>query len=338
MKREYTKDEIMSGHAHARPHEICGYKLHGGFDDSGNYITPRTLHRWPAVKAWEAQLKERDWPLIDADETLLSKGSYPTYPQQKMRLDLGMGTSLWNALSITGAIEANGRMLIALPCPDFQKIIQEDLTETATGHLTKGLLDAHGMDEGGDPNSRLGGHDSMWYALRDLVFGANAYPLPEIPESISRPETEERLIASVPLEYEGLILLLMNVLMIEVRAGNAFTLNLNIFKDPQCFPEKRADAEQAALMVARIAQDEEIHVAYLRAVLSEMRSFTFVGANREKTAGKDIIDPAWKELVQWHGIENPRLTRERIQPGLEEILSQPPLGQQTVEQFNKLDT
>ena len=54
----------------------------------------------------------------------------------------------------------------------MQRLIVEDVTDTATGHMNAGLLYAHGADEGGDPATpHLGAHDTMWFAARDLVFG-----------------------------------------------------------------------------------------------------------------------------------------------------------------------
>ena len=65
-KLSYTRDELMASHDYARPHVEAGYKLHGGFLADGTYVSPRVLHRWPAVKAWAAALEARGYPLIDA--------------------------------------------------------------------------------------------------------------------------------------------------------------------------------------------------------------------------------------------------------------------------------
>ena len=89
-----------------------GYRLHGGFDAKGTYISPRTLHRWPAVEAWQAQLKQRGLSVIDASTRLLKRGAYPSIQQQELLLNHGLGETLWNALTITGVIEARGRALV----------------------------------------------------------------------------------------------------------------------------------------------------------------------------------------------------------------------------------
>jgi hypothetical protein len=323
----YSRDELLAEHAYARRLDVAGYRLHGGFDDGGTYVPPRTLHRWPAVRAWRARLAERGWPLLDADARLLRAGPYPTFAQQKLLLRHGLGQTLWNSLTITGVIEARGALLIDLPAPDFQRAIADDVGETATGHLHRGLLVAHGMDEGGDPRpgpgdhgeryDRLGAHDAMWFAVRDLVFGKDAYPLPEVPANIARPDGG-RLSPRIPLGYEQMLSLLMNVLMIEVRAEVAFDFTLRILRDPELFTGTRENAEVAAQMVERIRTDEAIHVAYLQTALSEMRSFAWKAVDGGLVPGTEVIDPMWETLVHWHAVENPRLSREVMRPALRE--------------------
>lgn len=305
----FSREELLAEHPYARPQEMAGYRLHGGMDAEGRYVSPRTLHRWPAVRGWQRALRQRGFPLIEATTKLLASGPYPSYEQQKLLLQNGLGQTLWNSLTITGVIEARGRLLIDLPAPEFQKVLVEDVSATGLGHLTKGLLVAHGMDEGGDPASALGAHDQMWFAIRDLIFGADAYPMPEIPANISRPEGD-RLAPMIPTGYEQMISLLMNVLMIEVRAENLFTFVQALLRDPELFVDRRSEAELGIEMVERIRADEAIHVAYLQLVLSELRSFTFRSREGDLTPGAEVIDPMWATLVHWHSIENPRLARE----------------------------
>src|SRR6478736_2183358 len=156
-KLTYTRDEIMADADYAQPQIEAGYRLHGGFDSSGKYISPRTLNRWPAVEAWQAEL--------------LKRGPYPTVDQQKFLLGHGFGETLWNSLTITGVIEARGAMLAQAVAPNFQDIVVEDISATCLGHLNKGLLVAHGFDEGGTKDKGIGGHDDMWFAVRDALFG-----------------------------------------------------------------------------------------------------------------------------------------------------------------------
>jgi hypothetical protein len=297
----YSEAELLAEHPYARPQIEAGYRLHGGFDAAGTYLSPRTLRRWPAVEAWQAALEARGFPLIDASTKLLSRGNYPSFEQQKLLLNLGLGQTLWNSLTITGIIEARGRRLIEFPAPDFQAIVAEDVSGTATGHLGRGLMKAHGLDEGGSPEKGEGGHDTMWFAVRDLLFGKDAYPLPAVPESLARPELG-RLMRQIPPAHEQTILLLMNVLMIEIRAEAFFAFCTRLMRAPELFADRRAKAEQAAVLVERIRQDEAIHVAYLQTAVSELRSFTFRAERGTSVPGKAFIDPVWNGMVQWHSV------------------------------------
>ncbi|HLY78823.1 MAG TPA: hypothetical protein VKQ70_05585 [Caulobacteraceae bacterium] len=316
----YSRDELMQSHAYARPHEEAGYKLHGGFLEDGSYCSPRTKARWPAVRAWQAALQARGWPIISADRELLQRGGYPNEAQQKLLLSEGFGRTMWNSLSITGIIEARGRALCNMPAPDMTKLVVEDVAETAIGHLGQGLLYAHGADEGGDPAAPgLGAHDAMWFAARDLVFGKGAYPVPVPPDSISRPD-EGRLMPEIPEPFENLIRMLMNVLMIEVRAESAFAFNIQVFRDRDNFQDRRAEADLAATLVERIRTDEAIHVAYLATTISELRSFTLKRAGGGAIPGAEVIDPVWTKMVDWHGREERLLAAKRTRQTIENQL------------------
>jgi hypothetical protein len=312
----YSREEILSSHDYARPHEAAGYRLHGGFTAEGAYVSPRTLVRWPAIRAWGAALKARGWPLIDASGKLLEREGYPTFAQHKLLLSHGLGESLWNSLTITGIIEARGQGLCNAVAPDLQPLIVEPLADTALAHLNGGLFYAHGADEGGDPaQPGLGAHDAMWFAARDLVFGKDAYPMPEAPSSISR-EVQGREMPQLPEGLEQLIRMLMNVLMIEIRAESFFSLCCRIFPDPDLFTDRREEAELAAAIVERIRADEASHVGYLQVVISELRSFTWRTA-AGAVAGTDILDPVWSRMVEWHGTTERDLAAARTRETIE---------------------
>ncbi|HWA31091.1 MAG TPA: hypothetical protein VG867_08330 [Rhizomicrobium sp.] len=300
-KLTYTTDEILADHPYAKPHMEAGYRLHGGFDAKGNYISPRTLNRWPAINAWSDALKSRGHQIVDTSQQLMTRGSYPNVAQQSFLLDLGLGQTLWDSLSVTGVVEARGKVLATLEAPDFQSIVVDDISQTATGHLNKGLLRAHGLDEGGD--GTLGGHDAMWFAVRDMLFGAHAFPHAEVPASLGRPDVG-RLMPQIPAEHERIVLMLMNVLMIEVRAEHFFNFCTTVMRDPRNFTDRRDVAMHAADLVDRIRQDEAPHVGYLAVVVSELRSFTFRTADGKQIKGAEFIDPIWHGMVQWHAVTN----------------------------------
>ncbi len=322
-KLVWRKDELMAEHNYARPHYEVGIKLHGGFDEKGNYISPRTKYRWDAVKAWQKQLEKNNLPLLDASRGLLKAGAYPNSRQQLFLLQHGFGRTFWDSLTITGILEARGAMLVDYAPPDLQAVIEEDISQTATGHLDKGLLIAHGIDEGGDsanPNG-AGAHDQMWFALRDMVFGKNAFPYPKAPASIERPK-DGAFFPDLDHSYDALFTLLTDVLMVEVRADAFFDFCEQVLLAPESFPGKEAEKKLAAEMIARIRIDENIHVAYLRTVLSELRGFTFKGKNGA-VKGAALIDPVWRDMVVWHGKTQFELARERQRAALlEEIRAQ----------------
>ena len=313
-KLRYRRDDLIASHEFARPHEAAGYRLHGGFDAAGAYVSPRVKNRWPAVQAWSAALEARGWPLLDATTSLLKLPNYPNVDQERLLLGAGFRQFLWNSLTVTGVIEARGKQLALFDAPDMQSIVVEDVADTALGHLGQGLFEAHGWDEGGGDarTPDLGAHDQMWFAVRDTVFGKDAYPLPEVPENISRPEAAARELPDLPPGFEALIKMLMNVLLIEVRAESFFAFCCAVFRDPANFADRRAATEQAARIVERIRQDEQIHVAYLRVALSELRSFTLKTVNGGSRPGAEILDPLWDQMIDWHGRRERELARERV--------------------------
>jgi hypothetical protein len=335
-KLSYTRDELMADHAYAKPHLEAGYRLHGGFDATGQYISPRTLYRWPAVHAWNAELERRGAPLIDATVELLRRGPYPTIDQQRFLLASGFGETLWNSLTITGVIEARGGMLAQAVAPNFQDIVVEDISETCLGHLNKGLLEAQGYDEGGNKEKGEGGHDAMWFAVRDALFGKSAYPIPEIPQSIGRPESGRR-IPQIPKAHEEWILLLMNVLMIEIKAENFFSFCQAVMRDPANFRDRQAAAEHAAELVERVRSDEAIHVAYLTTALSELRSLTIRTVEGGTMAGKALIDPVWNAMVEWHTVTNSEFARNQSRDNILTRLSSKPKGASLASQFDSLE-
>jgi hypothetical protein len=313
----YSRDELLKSHPYAAPHEAAGYRLHGGFLADGAYASPRTLVRWPAIRAWGEALKARGWPLIDASGELLKREGYPTFEQHKLLLKEGLGQTLWNSLTVTGIIEARGRALCDIVAPNLQPLIVEPLGDTAVGHLNAGLFFAHGADEGGDPGEpALGAHDAMWFAARDLVFGQDAYPIPQAPASISR-EVEGREMPQIPEGLEQLVRFLMNVLMIEIRAESFFALCCALFRDPELFTDRREQAELAAVIVERIRADEQSHVGYLQVVISELRGFTWRSGDRE-VPGVEIIDPVWARMVAWHGMTERELAAKRTRAAIED--------------------
>jgi hypothetical protein len=336
-KLVFSEDELMQSLDYVSPQIEAGQRLHGGFDAEGNYMCPRMKNRGPAFEAWTKVLESRGGEPMAADSSLLAGIRFPSLAQQKLMLLEDLGQSFWNSLTITGRIEARGRILAEMTFPDFQDVIVEDISEMALGHLGKGLLKAHGIDEGGEPENGVGGHDIMWFALRDLAFGATEYPEPEVPDNIARPEEDQKVMPPISAPHARTIYFLLNLLLIEFRAERGFASTEQILRDPDLFPGRREEAEHAAQIVDRIRLDEEVHVESLRLYLGEIRSLTFKTTDGGTISGKEIVDPFWAEITKWATSEQPRLAAEQQRKLLETRILVHSDGARILKEFNRLE-
>jgi hypothetical protein len=306
-KLVYTEDELFRDHVYAAPHVVAGRRMHGGFLADGSYQPPRALVREAALDAWTDALRDRGGDLLDAHADLLDGERVPSIEQSKVLLRNDLGATFWNSLTITGKIEARGRLLAEVAFPDLQPAIVDDISTMAIGHLGKGLLRAHGIDEGGDPANGIGGHDVMWFVARDLAFGCDAHPDVDPPDNIARPEAGARLMPEVAPEIEGLLSLLMNLLVIEFRAEIGFASTQAVLRSAELFTDRRPDADEAAEIIGRIRSDEEIHVRSLRLYLGELASVTFKTVDGGTVSGAELISRFWGGLVRWATVDQPPL-------------------------------
>ena len=327
----YSREQLLASHAYARPQLENGRRLHGGFDAAGRYIPPRLLHRAPAIRAWSEALRARGGELLPADSSLLAGVRYPNEAQQKLLIREGLGQTFWNTLTVTGRIEARGRALAELSFPELGPAVEEDVRGLAVGHLNGGLLEAHGLDEGGEPG--VGGHDQMWFTLRDLAFGPVDYPEPVVPV-IARPESEAKEIPGLALAIQRTIYFLANLLMIEFRAERGFAFTENLLRDPELFRARRAEAERAAEIVGRIRADEEIHVTSLRLYLGEIAALHFRTTDGRRLPGREVVDALWSGILRWATVEQPALAAEQQRKLLSERIRRHPEGARILEEFH----
>ncbi len=333
----YNREELLSEHDYTTFQEESGRRLHGGFDAEGRYISPRMGVRGPAIENWTRSLRESGGDLMQTDASLLDGIRYPNFAQSKLLLQEGLGQSFWNSLTITGHIEAQGQILAEMQFPDFQRVIVEDIGGMAVGHLHKGMLEAHGLDEGGEKSKGIGGHDEMWFALRDLAFGEVDYPEPEVPENIARPESDEEEAPLIDEGYHRVIQFLLNLLLIEFRAERAFALAEGLLRDPELFRDRRAKAEHAAVIVDRIRQDEAVHVESLKLYLGEIRHLTFKTLSGTELRGASLVDDFWKVLTRWATVEQPRLSAQREREMYYERISQHAESERVRRAFDALE-
>ena len=336
----FSESELLSDHDFAAPHRIGAQRLHGGFDADGAYIPPRSKGRRKALDNWAAELRERGGDLLEADSSLLTGPRVPNYAQQCLLIENGVTRPFWNGLTITGKIEGRGRMIAQMPLPVLQTLIVEDIGDMSIGHLGKGLLTAHGIDEGGEPDKGIGGHEVMWFVARDLAFGPDAHPDVEPPGAIARPEadgkTPGRRMPQIELPYEMLLGFLMNLLLIEFRAEIGFASTQAILRTPTLFTDRRAEAEEAAMIVERIRTDEEIHVESLRLYLGELRKATLKTVDGGTIPGAELIDPFWSGLVRWATVDQPRMAAENTYQALRKQILDADDGMRILGEFNAL--
>jgi len=331
-----SREEIVRSHDYVRPHVEAGYRLHGGYVATGEYRSPRTLVRGPAVERWAEALVGNGGELIDVSRSILPTPIWPNLQQSRLLMEKGLDRTLWNLLTATGIVEARGGILRTVAAPDFQSIVVEDLGATVTGHLNKGLLWAHGVDEAGDPNQpEEGAHDFMWFAVRDMVFEKGIYPVPEIGTVARR--AVHREMPEIPATHENFLKLLMNALIIEVRAESLFDHVQKLLSDPDLFLYRRQDTEHAVEMVDRIRLDESIHVRYLQVFLSELRSFSFCCEDGAVKKGAEFIDSVWQRARSFVQPERDEKMFASIKLEAEHKLT-PSEARSLLERFNALES
>lgn len=339
MKLVYSKQELNSDPVFARPHIVAGRRMHGGFDSTGRYVPPRSSLRSEALNHWQQQLEAAGGAMFAADASLLTGPRMPNVEQQRLLIRHGMTRPFWNGLTITGKIEARGRILAEMQFPDLRDLVVENIDEMAIGHLGGGLLQAHGIDEGGEPERGIGGHDVMWFVARDLVIPPGTHPDVEPPATISRPEAGKRWMPQIAQPYEGMLSFLMNLLMIEFRAEIGFANTQAILRTPGLFAglqTREEIAEEAAQIIGRIRTDEEIHVSSLRLYLGELRRLHLRTVDGGTTAAAPLIDEFWQGLVRWAVQEQPVLaSHAAYEPIRQEILARPD-GEALLAEFNRL--
>ncbi len=336
MRLTYTKEDLLLEHDYAERHVIEGQRLHGGFDEEGRYLSPRSKIRPEAIANWTSALRERGGDLLDADSSLLSGPRVPNFEQQCLLIGNGLGRVFWNGLTVTGKIEGRGRAIGTTPFPDLQPLVVENIEDMAIGHLNKGLLIAHGIDEGGIPEEGIGGHDVMWFIARDLAFGKDAYPDAEPPGRIGREEEGRRRMSAIPLPYEGFLSFLMNLLLIEFRAEIGFASSQRIFRTTELFPGREDQSLAAAEIIERIRTDELIHVESLRLYLGEIRSLTLRREDGGTIPGHEIVDPFWRNLVKWSVGEQPRLVAAQTHASIADMIEEHPQAAGVRNRFDEL--
>jgi hypothetical protein len=326
---EFTEDELLASHAYREPLIARGVRCHGGFDDDGRYVSPRTKNRVPAITAWQEQHREQfgtellDLPL----DTWPSH--YPTLEQARFLLESGVREPIVATLTRIGTVEGFGGMIRYSAFPDLQSSFDEDVRGTAMTHLATGLFEAHARDEAGHEDE--GGHKQMWFAARDVAFDRpvtqdeTALMLERMGISTPGPSGSVDIAAmraqamanrlwsdDVDFDLEMTVERMARLVLIEISAFHTFAWAEALLSDTDLV----AGDGEAARLVSYVRADETPHVEYLKTVLSEMRDRTFVGVSGRRYAGTDLIGRTWDRAVaESLGVrraENLRITRAEI--------------------------
>jgi hypothetical protein len=300
----YDPEELLASHAFEALLVLNGRRMHGGFDADGTYVSPRTLHRWPAIRAWQQKCSEDSdgMPLIDCPPDFFAE-FYPNVAQTKYLLSEGVRTPLAHVLTHIGTIEGFGSIIRFVELGDLQARFVETIDGTAMAHLDKGLYEAHARDESGFEDE--GGHQQMWYLVRDLALddpdvgdplaltmqtmgasGAGSEVMNSMAKSLGM---GDRIVPQLDFQLESAITRMTGLLLIELLAANTFSWAEQVVGDD----EYCSNAAEAARLVGYIRADEAPHVEYLRTTLTEMRARTFITEDRAQLAGTDVIDRCW---------------------------------------------
>ena len=303
----YTETELLECHRYEAPLIVGGVRCHGGFDESGTYVSPRTRNRVPAIEAWQAQ--HRSQFATDLLEVPLDTwpAHYPNVAQAKYLVANQLPDPIVATLTRIGTVEGFGSMIRYSAIPPLAQCFDEDLTGTATAHLGGGLYEAHARDEAGHEDE--GGHKQMWFAARDIGFESPvtedetkrmlarmgfAAPGSVDPAQIRAAQAATRLMPDdIDLDLELLIERMVRLLLIEISAFHTFAWAEEVLADTDLV----AGDGEAARIVSYIRADETPHVEYLKTTLSEMRDRTFVGSSGRRYSGTDMVGRLWDRAL-----------------------------------------
>ncbi len=328
---EFNEEQLLADPEFDEPLIAAGVRCHGGFID-GEYVSPRTVVRAPAIDAWQARLRREGSGVIDISSEFMPP-QYPSLEQSKLLLCEGVQKPIIRSLTMISIVEGFGAMIRDVPIPDLRAAIKEDIAGTALAHLTTGLFEAHARDEAGHRDQ--GGHKQMWEAARDLAFEN-----PQIPGDVLARLMQGRgrsrrppLFPTLPEKVEGLIATMANVMVIEIFADGIFSWGEALLGDP----EVSAAPAAASQMVSYIRSDEHPHVEYLRTALSEIRCRTLVTVDGGEIPGREVVDQILVQQLRGIASSRPREQREALYDEIRTDIGEKNLASELLRKFSALD-
>lgn len=345
---EFTAEELLADAPTAEPliahHAGGSVRCHGGFDEQGRYVSPRTLHRVPAVKAWQQRHQELFGnPVLDIPIDTWP-ANFPNVEQARFLIRNGVPEPLVATLTRIGTVEGYGANIRLLRPSGLQRHFVEDIKGTAIDHLGGGLFEAHGRDEAGwepSPGQLEAGHKDMWFAARDIAFERPTEEL-DIEAMLARmgfgqqggdlADTTRLLPDDVDAELEFTVSLMIRVLFIELSAFHTFRWAEAWLSDHDLV----AGEGEAARLVSYIRADETPHVDYLATALTEMRDRTWIGDGGSHHAGTDMVDRLWQHHLELSLGAGRAASRKAIRGEIEHWCRQRPNGEDLLAECDSL--
>jgi hypothetical protein len=334
VRNSYSAEEILASQSYEEPLIANGVRCHGGFDAGGQYRSPRTLYRAPAIQAWQAQLAHDGHALVEISSALMPP-QYPNAEQAKLLLRNGVREPLVRALTIISIVEGFGAMIRDVRVPSLRELLVEPIDGTALDHLEGGLFEAHARDESGYRDE--GGHKQMWEAARDA-----ALENPKVPGDVlmrlmgrrGRGPRPEPAFPEIGEPLERMLGFMANVLVVEVVAAGTFQWGIDVLSDP----EVSAAPEVAGGMVRNIQLDEQPHVEYLRTALSEVRARTIRTVDGKPISGAVVIDGLLHRTLSQMTRNRREDQRDDVREGLVESMQAVKNPGSLLEQFEALES
>ena len=345
---DYAEAELLASHRYAEPLVVAGRRCHGGFDDDGAYVSPRTARRVPAIAAWQARhARDVGTELLHLPLDTWPE-HYPNVAQARFLIESGVPEPIIATLTRVGTVEGFGGLIRHSPIPDMTRVVDEDTRGTALAHLGTGLFEAHARDEAGHEDE--GGHEHMWFAARDIAFenpvteDARALMLERMgivapgarkadPAALRAQALANRQWPSdVDFDLEMLITRMVRLLLIEISAFHTFAWAEALLADTDLV----AGDGEGARIVSYIRADETPHVDYLRTALSELRDRTVVGDEGARHAGADLVGQLWDGALALSIGPNRRQTLDTIWTEVRHAVGDRPGAADLLARFDEL--
>ena len=330
----YTRDELLESGPYAAPLIAGGMRCHGGFGSDGRFRSPRTIHRAPAIRAWQARLAREGAELVEVPRALMPP-QYPNVEQAVLLLEHGVRDPIVRALTIISIVEGFGAIIRDVKIPDLASVVVEPVDGTALAHLGQGLFEAHARDESGWKDE--GGHKQMWEAARDLALEKPKVPNDVLMRMMGRQAARrrpERPFPQLDETLERMLALMAQVLVVEVFAEGTFDWGHRLLSNARV----SAAPDAAAAMVGHIRADENPHVEYLRTALSEVRARTLRTVDGGTIAGRTVVDALLHRILREITRTRPSEQREDVRGSLLEAMKSAANPAALLEQFDALES